>query len=92
MFFYSDTEPRGSFNYGAISQMNATTQYCRHLGNWFYLKFILMNSKVFTEIAQANKELTICERKMKFWEKEEGFDPDLTQKENETLKKQWNMM
>ena len=92
MFIYSDNEKRGSFNFGAISKMDPTELYCSHLGNWFYLKFILMNSKVLVEISQANKELTICERKLEFWKRQPGFDSVSAQTENAALKKKWNMI
>jgi hypothetical protein len=90
MFFYSDTHG-GAFDPNLIARLNPTTQYCKHLDNWFYLKFVLMNSKNFSEQSQANKELTICERKLTYWKRSGKFDSVAAQKHKDQLKKTWNI-
>lgn len=90
MFFYSDTSG-GAFDLSLLARLDPTKQYCTHLDNWFYLKFVLMNTTKFDERAQANKELTICERKLAYWERNYSFDPVAAQKHKDKLKKTWNM-
>ena len=73
MFFYSDTEKssfKGSFN---ASNYNPNDMICKHLENYFFLKFILLKSEDRIEKHQASKELDICERKMNFWKKQSSF-------------------
>lgn len=89
MFFYSDSGSGGSVNLNMLSRMDPTKQYCKHLDNWFFLKFVLMNSTDFAERAQANKELTICERKMTYWKRNGRFDSAAAQRYKDELKKQW---
>jgi len=89
MFFYSDTGPRGPVNLNIIARLDPTKQYCKHLDNWFFLKFLLMNSKDFAEQTQANKELSICERKLAYWKRNPKFDSIAAQKYKDILKKHW---
>ena len=73
MFFYSDTEKssfKGSFN---ASKYDPNDMICKHLENYFFLKFILLKSEDRIEKHQASKELDICERKMNFWKKQSSF-------------------
>lgn len=89
MFFYSDAGSGGNFDISRLMRMDPTKQYCKHLDNWFFLKFVLMNSKDFAEQAQANKELAICERKMAYWKRNARFDSDAAQRYKDQLKKLW---
>jgi hypothetical protein len=89
MFFYSDAGSSGAVDLSLLARLDPTKQYCKHLDNWFFLKFVLMNSKDFNEIAQANKELTICERKMAYWKRNGKFDSVTAQRCKDELKKQW---
>jgi hypothetical protein len=74
MFFYSDTEKKSSFK-GSFnaSNYNPNDMICKHLENYFFLKFILLKSEDRIEKHQASKELDICERKMNFWKKQRSF-------------------
>lgn len=66
MLIYSDTEPRGS---GGPSRVDPTRAYLRHYDNYLFLQFVSRNSKDPQERGQALRELTICERKMKYHER-----------------------
>jgi hypothetical protein len=90
MFFYSDTQG-GAFDPSLVARLDPTKQYCKHLDNWFYLKFVLMNTKRFDETVQATKELAICDRKLAYWKRSGGFDSAAAQKYKDQLKKTWNM-
>lgn len=62
-----------------------------HLKNYFFLKFILMNSDDTVEKHRASKELDVCERKMKFWQNHYAFCEDEYEIDLEDMKKDWNM-
>lgn len=61
-----------------------------HLNNWYQLNFIARNSVKFLEKQQAEKELRICLKKMKFWEKFPGFSVDIAGKKTDNQKRIWN--
>ena len=67
MLIYSDNEPRGP---GGPMRVDPTKAYLRHYENYLYLQFIAKQSTDPKERGQALRELTICERKMKFHERE----------------------
>ena len=91
MFFYKDNEPRGNFNGGSLSNMNATRMYIKHLENYFYLRFIELQSDNRIERVQATKELVICERKLKFWSERDSFDRKQADDAKNEMKKTWAM-
>jgi hypothetical protein len=91
MFFYTDTGPRTPVDLGFLARLDPNTQYEKHLQNWFYLKFIIMNSNNFQEKAQATKELAICDRKLSYWKRNPRFDHKRMISDTEALKKKWNM-
>ena len=90
-YFYSDTGSSGAYDPGLIARLNPNTQYKKHLENWFFLKFIMMNSDDWREKAQASKELTICDRKLKFWQHRPTFNDDTMRADVIELKKKWKM-
>lgn len=90
MFFYSDTGPKSTFDARLMSRLDATECYMTHLNNYFYLKFMQTNG-TFKEKSQATIELDICERKMKFWERNPEFDKSIADAEMKSLKRKWNM-
>lgn len=68
-FCYSDVSDgqRGKFD---LSKVNPDKAVAKHLENWYYLKFIYVSpGSNPIERMQASKELEICERKIKFWER-----------------------
>ncbi len=91
MWFYSDTGPRGPMNIGLLMRLDPNDQYRKHLENWFFLKFVIMNSTIRVEVWQANKELGICDKKLKYWEHNYRFDDKKKLKDIDELKKKWNM-
>lgn len=87
MFCYSDSGPRAQTAVN-VWNMNATKAYLRHFENFLFLDFILNNGD-YNERQQARKELTICERKMRFWEKHPNFEALTVQREKEKLLVSW---
>lgn len=90
MFFYTDTGPRSEFDSSVINGLNPNTQYIKHLENLFFLKFIELKSDKFFEKVQAKKEIEICNKKLKFWERK-ITNKDLVQNKLKELKAIWNM-
>ena len=88
-YFYSDTSSN-DYNPSLINRLNPNNQYKKHLENHFFLKFILLRSDSIIEKAQANKELTICERKLTFWSNKPNFDQTIANQHNRELKSLWS--
>ena len=73
--FYDDGNAKGgSFNPSAMRAMNPNSAWANHSYNHFVLTHISRSSPDPREKMQAIKELDIAERKMKFWERQAGFD------------------
>lgn len=89
MFCYSDSAPVQTGNIVPYHRQNANAGYLRHYSNYLYLDFILKNSKDMGEKHQVAKELTICERKLKYWRQHANFVQAAVLPEVEKLKKQW---
>lgn len=60
----------------------------KHYANSLMLKFFLTHGSTFEKL-QAQKEMEICERKMKFWEHHVNFDRAAAVKIAERQKKAW---
>lgn len=73
-----------------IDRMNPNKPYARHLGNWYYLKFLYTNGTIL-EKRQAQMELVICERKLAFWYKHPCFSIEEAGKAIKELQAQWNI-
>lgn len=71
MFIYSENrEPfSGTIDF---SRIDAVKQYVKHYENSLLL-LMFMSQGTVVEKAQARKEMAICERKMKFWERQDNF-------------------
>ena len=69
---------------------NANKGYLRHFENSLFLQFMLLNGNM-NERRQASKEMTICERKMRWMEKHRNFDWDVVLPEVAKLKKTWKL-
>lgn len=91
MFFYTDTGPRTPMNLARLHSMDPNIQFEKHLENWFFLKFIIMNSKDWQEKAQATKELVICDRKLEYWKRNRAFDKKRQMDDTIKLKQKWNI-
>ena len=86
----NENEYKQPFNLSALDRINPNNQYKKHLENYFYLKFIHMNSKDGCEIYQSNKELQICQRKLDYWKKHPDFDINICHYHNNELIKKWS--
>jgi hypothetical protein len=49
-----------------------------------------MNSKDGVEIYQSNKELEICQKKLDWWRKRQGFDEKICLLHHQELTKIWS--
>lgn len=93
MFFFYNENAKSTFTGRFYPEdYNANSMICKHLENYFYLKFILLKSDSISEKHQAAKELTICERKMNFWKRQANFCFDQYQKDISRYKKNWNFV
>jgi hypothetical protein len=84
---YSE-EPQNVRSDISIDKMDGTKAYLRHYDNKLYLAFIAKNGSQ-TERWQAEKELVICERKMRFWEKHPNFVGEAARQGMEQANKAW---
>ena len=77
--------PRGSY-----LEMDAVKHWIRHMGNFYYLRFIETNPLADrSEVWMARREIPICERKLEYWKKHPNWDAETAARENEKLKKIW---
>jgi len=90
MLIYDETPLPGK-NKGAIpiADLDATKLYLGHFENSLMLKFFLANGTT-KEKADASRELVICERKMKFWERQQNFDQAKATEGTNLLKLNWS--
>ena len=59
----------GSFGFNPY-EYSGSKQYAKHFGNLCYLSFIANNrGSSFAEKYQAEKEMIVAKRKMKYWER-----------------------
>ena len=89
MFFYSDNEVRRSTKPFYAEDYDANHMICKHLENYFFLKFILLKSDDTVEKHHASKELDICERKMNFWKRQSTFCSKQYEKDIEAYRKMY---
>jgi hypothetical protein len=89
MILYTDTGSKSEFDPNLVFRLNPNTQYIKHLENLFYLKFIELKSDKFFELAQAKKEIEICNKKLKFWERK-ITNQELIDEKTKELKAIWN--
>jgi len=68
---------------------DANHMICKHLENYFFLKFILLKSDDTVEKHHASKELDICERKMNFWKRQSSFCSKQYEKDIEAYRKMY---
>lgn len=90
MIFYTDTGPKSDFDPNLINRLNPNTMYIKHLENLFYLKFLELKSDNMVERHQAKKEIEICNKKLKFWERK-ITNQDLIDNKLSELKKIWSL-
>ena len=89
MFFYSDTAKYDGPNIDP-SKCDATKIVLNHYSNLLLLKVMMGDaSSSVSEKAQARKETAICERKIKYWERQARYDSDAALKGMDAMKKMW---
>jgi hypothetical protein len=83
------SEQREPFT-GAVDfhKLNAVKGYLRHYENLLYLTFMHQNGTT-AEKMQAAKELTICERKLKWWQNHPNYDAKEALRGVNSLKSAW---
>lgn len=70
MYFYADESSR-DINLAVLHRLNPVTQYLKHYDNLLFLQFVLDHKgSDRVEKHQARKEVVICERKLKYWERQ----------------------
>lgn len=84
---HNSTRRELPFNFNPL-RVNAVKKYLEHYSNSLYLAFMLENGTM-RERSEASKELTICERKMLYWERQPHFIRDEANRGIEKLKRQW---
>lgn len=87
MFFYSDTGPRTNLKIN-IWKMNGSRAYLRHFENFLYLHFMAKNGTR-EERIQAEREITICRRKLQFWQRHPNYVEAEVQPKREQMVKDW---
>ena len=87
--FYSDTDKRTFNSAFRADDYDANHMICKHLENYFFLKFILLKSDDTVEKHHASKELDICERKMNFWKRQSSFCSKQYEKDIEAYRKMY---
>jgi hypothetical protein len=74
MFFYSSEKSDLAGVAIAFHKFNATKCWLKHYDNLLFLQFVANNVRASrTEKHQAAKEMLICERKLKFWARQENY-------------------
>lgn len=86
-YFYSDTGPRASSDIN-VWKMNGSAHYLKHFSNYLFLNFVSVKGNREERVSVEN-EITICLRKLAFWERHPRYDPEYVQKEKEKLIKMW---
>lgn len=85
--FYPSSQPSSKIN---LSKVNPTKMYCKHLSNYFELRAIANNAaSPFAARQQANAEMLIAERKMRYWERKPNFSNEVAVAFNMQLKREF---
>jgi hypothetical protein len=85
----SDSKFTGTFD---PYRYDGAQQYEKHFGNLMYLEFIAMNRlSTFTEKRQAESEIEIAKRKLKYWKRitESQGNSEALISAIQRVKKQW---
>lgn len=92
MAFIYHTHPQKMTTFFDPFRYNGALQYKKHFGNLMYLQFIAHNPRsTFVEKRQAETEMVIARRKMKYWNSiasSQGLDSEVTSAIT-LIKKQW---
>jgi hypothetical protein len=92
MAFIYETSPQKMNTPFDPYRCNGARQFEKHFGNLMYLQFIAQNPRSsFVEKRQAETEMVIARRKMKYWNSiasSQGLDSDVTSA-IANVKRQW---
>lgn len=83
-----DESKTGKFAGFNPAKCNATRVYMTHYANSMYLKFMLAKGDRI-ERHQASCELLICDRKLKYWERQSNFNENQAEKLMIKEKRKW---
>lgn len=72
-----------------LENADATKHWLRHFSNSLILSRIGQVSTDAREKIQASKELVVCARKMRFWERHPRYPPQTAQNEAQALRRAW---
>jgi hypothetical protein len=72
-----------------IDSMDPHKPWRTHCENWYHLKFIAERG-TFLEKRRAMVELSIAERKMKFWERHHAFRLEEQIRITDEIRRKWN--
>jgi hypothetical protein len=88
MFCYDENPIRGK-NF-SMPACDPHTQWEKHYRNKMFLDFLARNPRAtFDEKNQAERELIIADRKLKWWERYPGFVQEVANNIAEKVKKEW---
>ena len=85
---YSDESSNGDGAAFDPTRCDAVKLYMKHYNNALYLTFMLSNGTT-VEKHEASKEMVICERKMKYWERQPHFCTEEANRQRIAAKKLW---
>jgi len=85
LIYSSEQEKLGPID---LDRIDATKVWLGHFANSLMLGFFIAKGTRI-EKQEASQELVICERKMKFWERQPNFELDRATAETSKLKTQW---
>jgi hypothetical protein len=86
---YDDDDPGRVFHPSIALRMDPTRQYLKHYDNLMYLTWIRTYSDRPLERYRANKEISVCERKLKYWSERAGYDAVLSLRGVDQIKRRW---
>lgn len=87
-FYGSETASRRDFDAASLARMNPNTMWAKHYDNFLFLDFMARNG-TFVERHQAQKEIEIAKRKMKFWKHRPTFSVEVARAYQEKANKMW---
>lgn len=90
-FIYSNEKSSAAIPRDVLDRMDANVKYSEHFYNLMYLEFILNNkNSTPQEKTQAESEIEIAKRKMKWWKNQQSWDASICGKLTSKIKKDWS--
>ena len=74
IFYDLGNAKNSDFNPSILGKLNPNSQWANHSYNHYVLQHIAKTTTDIRERAQARNEMDIAVRKMKYWERQPGFD------------------